>query len=170
MSVEVLGASHLASEGWEVQRTNNFELTVSGVGETNRLLTLSVDSAFLPDENNEEIQLHYGNTLIKVAGKYNVQSGTIAVKDIIQQDVERMIEEWRSTVFNKETDAVGLAFNYKKQGRIVQYAPDGTMERTWKLEGLWPQSVRYGDLSYNGSQAKSIQLTLSYDKAVMVRE
>ena len=170
MAVEVLGASHLASAGWEIQRTNNFEISIEGVGEQERLLTLSVVGGSLPSESNNPIPVQYGNTTIQVAGVYEIQAGSLTVRDFIQKDVERLIEEWRSTVYNKETDAVGFAADYKKQARITQFAPDGSFERTWKIEGVWPSSVNYGSVDQSNNGLKQIEITLQYDKARIVRD
>lgn len=170
MAVETLGASHLASAGWELQRRNNFEISISGVGESERLLTLAVVSGSLPSESNNPISVQYGNSEVKVAGTYTIQSGTLVVRDFLQKDTEALIEEWRSLVYNKETDAVGFAANYKKQARVVQFAPDGSYERTWKIEGVWPSSVSYGDVGQTDNSIKEINITLEYDKATIVRD
>lgn len=167
---EVLGASHLASAGWEIQRRNNFEISIAGIGESERLLTLSVVSGALPSESNNVLNVQYGNTEIKVAGTYTIQSGTLVVRDFIQKDMEAVIEEWRSLVYNKETDGVGFASDYKKQARVIQFAPDGSYERTWKIEGVWPSSVDYGSLSQSDNSLKEISITLEYDKAILSRE
>ena len=164
-----IGASHLASAGWEIQRKNNFSLSIPGIGENEEVLTLAVVSAVLPTESNEVITLNYGNTNVKVAGTSNTEGGTMVVRDYLQKDVEQIIDNWRSQVWNKDTDAIGFAANYKKQARIVQYAPDGTYARTWKISGLWPSQVSYGDVSNNDGGAKEIQITLQYDKARISR-
>ena len=166
---DVLGAAHLATAGWEIQRNNNFEISIEGVGEKGRLLTLAVVSGSLPSESNNPITVQYGNTNIKVAGTYDIQAGTLVVRDIIQKDVERMIDQWRSTVYNKDTDQVGFAANYKKQARITQFAPDGTYERVWKIDGVWPSSVSYGEVGQENNALKTISITLEYDKARLVR-
>lgn len=166
---EILGASHLASAGWEIQRRNNFEIAIAGVGDSERLLTLSVVSGALPSESNGVLEVNYGNTLIKVAGTYNIQSGSLVVRDFIQKDMEQIIEDWRALVYNKDTDAVGFAADYKKQARITQFAPDGSHERVWKVEGVWPSSVDYGSVSQSDNSLKEISITLEYDKATIYR-
>lgn len=172
---QVLGTTHLASDGYEVQRTNNFELTVAGLAEiTGNMsdvdtLTLSVDSTSLPSEQSEVQQLNYSNRVSKVAGTTTYGSGSLVVKDVISEheDVEAIIVAWRNAVFNPNTDQVGLAYNYKKDGRLKQYAPDGSLERTWILQGLWPSAVSYGDMQYgSGGAIKTISITLEYDTAV----
>lgn len=167
---DVLGASHLASEGWEIQRRNNFEISISGVGDQERLLTLAVVGGSLPSEGNQVINVQYGNTEVKVAGTYTIQAGSLSVRDLVQKDMEAIIDAWRATVYDKETDAVGFAADYKKQARITQFAPDGTYERVWKIEGVWPSSVDYGQVSQTDNSLKEINITLEYDKAILSRE
>lgn len=167
-----LGASHLTTETWELQRTNNFEISIAGLDSiagagSARLITLAVESGFLPSEQSNVENLNYGNTLVKVAGTVTYSNGQLVVKDAIQEDIENIIRLWRKSVYDPDTDAVGLAFNYKKDARVIQYAPDGTMERTWKLLGVWPSAVDYGQLDYTSSGAKkTISITLEYDKAI----
>lgn len=169
-NIESLGASHLASAGYEVQRTNNFEIQIDNVIKV-RPLILAVVSGFLPNESNEVISLNYGNTTITVAGKANANgSGSLVVRDFVQEDIEQVIDEWRKTVYNKDTDAIGFAADYKKPAYVTQYAPDGTLLRVWNLEGVWPSAVDYGQVSYDSPGIKTINITLQYDKATISRE
>lgn len=162
--MESLGASHLVTEGWEVQRTNNFEIQIPDVG--GRTLTLAIDSGFLPDEQTNAIDLNYGNSVVKVAGITTYGEGSLNIKDIIQQDIEKIIVNWRKKVYDPETDKVGFAVDYKKQARVIEYAPDGTLQRTWKILGAWPSSVNYGTLDYSNGEKKTIEMTITYDKAI----
>lgn len=165
-TIETLGASHLAGEGFEVQRTNNFEIQIDGVTEEDRILILAVVSGFLPHERNEVIELNYGNTQITVAGAARPNnSGTLVVRDLLQKDIEKAIDKWRASVYDKVNDQIGFAFNYKKDAKVVQYAPDGTYIRSWDLEGVWPSEVDYGQISYDSPGVKTVSITLQYDKA-----
>lgn len=167
--IETLGASHLASTGFEVQRTNNFEIQIDGVSKV-RPLILAVVSGFLPNESNEVISLNYGNSTVSVAGKANVNgSGSLVVRDFIEHDIEKVIDDWRATVYNKETDGIGFAADYKKSAYVTQYAPDGSLLRVWTLEGVWPQAVDYGQVSYDSAGVKTVNITLHYDKAKISR-
>lgn len=177
MAITKLGASHLASDGYDVQRTNNFEFVLSGLGNITKnanhaeSIKLAVDGAFLPAEDSSVQELAYSNTSVKVAGTTTYGSGTLTLKDLISEksNIEDIVRLWRKAVYDPDTDKVGLAFNYKIDARVVQYAPDGTMERTWKLMGCWPTSVDYGQLQYgSGGAAKTISVGIAYDKAVRV--
>lgn len=174
MAIERLGASHLADQGFEVQRTNNFEIIVdipTVQGDRVRTLTLAVVSGFLPNESNEVIALNYGNNQVTVAGVARVNgSGTLVVRDLVEQDTEEVIDQWRATVYDKETDAIHFASEYKKEATVVQYAPDGTHMRSWELQGTWPSAVDYGSVSYDSPGVKTVSITLQYDKAKINRD
>ena len=163
-----LGSMHLsATKKYEVQRTNNFEVQIDGLSSD---ITLLVQSCPLPTTTNEAIELNYGNSKVKVAGKANFEEIEITVLDAIGVDTEAKLCGWRKQVYDPETDKIGFAADYKKNGRIYQYAPDGTYIRTWKIIGAFPTSLNLGELSYENSDKKTISMTLSIDKAVPVRE
>ena len=168
--ITVLGANHLASQGWELQRKNTFEIIVSGIDNTERLLTMSVVSGDLPSDSNQVIEVKYGNSSVKIAGQYSINNGTLVLRDFLEKDTEAMVEKWREKVYNKRTNAVNFAFDYWKTARIIQAAPDGTHIREWKLFGVWPSAVSYGSLSQNDSEVKEISITLEYNRAEIVRK
>lgn len=162
------GALNIAQR--EVYRTFNFEIEFSLSAITQTKLRLAVDSAFLPSESNEEITLAYGNRNVYVAGKAAFETGSVSVKDFIGDDIEEIIEKWRSVVYNPATDSIGFSSAYKVDGSIYKCAPDGTKEAIWKLEGCWPTSVNYGSLDYNSSDIKKIEMTIRYDRAYMTSD
>lgn len=165
---QTLGAMHLsATKKYEIQRTNNFEVQIDGLGSD---ITLLVQSCPLPTISNEAIEVNYGNSKVKVAGKANFDDIEISVLDAIGVDTEMKLWEWRKKVYDPETDKIGFAQDYKKSGRIYQYAPDGTYLRTWKIIGAFPTTMNLGELSYENSDKKTISMTISIDKAIPVRE
>lgn len=167
--ITVLGANHLASQGWELQRKNTFEIIISGIDNTERLLTMSVVGGDLPSESNQVIEVRYGNSSVKIAGPYSINSGTLTLRDFLEKDTEAMVEKWRGQVYDKRTQGINFAFNYWKTARVIQAAPDGTHIREWKLHGVWPSAVSYGSLSQNDAEVKEIQVTLEYNRAEIVR-
>lgn len=162
---KTLGPYHMSDrEEYEVQRTNNFEVRITGVGQDDSL-TFAVDSANLPSISTPAIELSYGNAKVKVAGQAEYDDVTIEVKDFIGADVEQIVRGWQRKVHNPDNDHIGMAVNYKKEATLDEYAPDGSHVRSWTLSGVWPNSVEYGDFSYDGGDKKTISMTLSVDKA-----
>ena len=150
------------SERFEPQRTNNFALIIAGFPED---FTLSVVSFPLPTITNEVIEMQRGNTKVKLAGPASYDNKDIVVRDFIGSDIESLVEQWRIQVFNQRTEAIGWMRDYKRNGTMIQFAPDGTFQRTWTVEGMWPSSVTYGDMSNEGGEVKKITMTIAFDRA-----
>lgn len=162
-----MGAMHMSNvKTYEIQRTNNFELVLEGFGDE---FTLCVESCPLPTTSNDPIELAYGNAKVKVAGQAAFDDIELQVKDAIGADIEKKLSDWRKQVYDPETDKIGWAADYKRNGRIHQYAPDGTYQRSWRIIGVWPTNFNPGEMNYDGSDKKLISMTLSVDKAYIIR-
>lgn len=163
------GPMHMSStRNYEVQRTNHFRLCLTIEG--NKEIELAVDSVGLPSIETEAVELAYGNSSVKVAGRATYNEISVVVKDFIEADVEMILWKWRKMVYNPETDMIGWASKYKKDATIYQYGPDGTVLRKWKLIGCWPTGLDLGEMNYDGSEKKVITMTLAIDKAYPERE
>lgn len=173
-----IGAQHMVGKDiFEPQRTNNFEIQfpnlrnlVSPTGQMqfsdpgNRI-TLSVASVGELGQNIDAIVVPYGNNAIKFAGKPSLTDISLTINDFIGLDTERIIEAWSSLVYNKYTQAVGRASVYKTDAYLLEFAPDGTNIKVWKLEGCWPGTISYGGYSQEGGNQRQITVTLNVDFA-----
>lgn len=163
-----MGAMHMSNnKNYEVQRTNNFELVIDGMSQT---FSLSVQGTPIPTTTNEVIELAYGNAKVKVAGQATFEDLEITCLDFITADIEAEINEWRKLVYDPATDKIGWAENYKKNGFLYQYAPDGTHVRSYKIIGCWPTSFAPGEFNQDGSDKKMMTLTISVDKCFPIRD
>lgn len=160
---KTLGPMHLSNNRhFEVQRTNNFEVIFEGLSED---ITLSVASQNLPNISNETVELPYGNSKVKVAGQGSFDDVSLVVNDYIEADIEAQLWAWRKKVFDPVTMKVGWASEYKRNGRLIQFGPDGTVSRTWRLIGCFPTGFEVSDFSYDGSDKKQVTLPISVDQA-----
>jgi hypothetical protein len=160
---KAIGAMHLSnSKNFEAQRVNNFEVTFEGLDDD---FVLSVESFPLPSISTPPIVIAHGNSKIKVAGQSEVEDGELTIVDYVTADIEDKMYQWQKKVYDPETDKIGWAADYKRNGTVYQYAPDGTHVRTWTIKGAWPSSVKYGDMNNETSETKKISATISYDKA-----
>lgn len=159
-----LDARHLSNNRtYDVQRTNNFEVIIDGLGEE---FTLSVTRCALPEASITPIELAYGNSKVKVAGQIEYPDGSIDCRDAILPDVEKQLLNWFHKAYDPETGKIGWSDEYKRDILINQYAPDGTYVRPWRLEGAWISTMSGGDLDSTNPDAKIISLTITYDKAI----
>lgn len=155
---------HLANDSnKEVQRQNHFEVQITDV--MGELLALAVNSVDFPTVTVPQIELQHGNSTVKVAGKVEFDDISLEVKDFIGDDVAGQLALWMREVYNPASDEIGLATDYKRDGYLYEYAPDGSNERQWNLYGVWPTSMEAGEGNYDGGEQKPITMTLSVDKA-----
>ena len=173
-----LGAQHMVGKDiYEPQRTNNFEIQFPALGtlvsaqggmkfaDPGNKITLSVKSVGDLNQSIDAIPVQYGNNAIKFAGKPTLNNISIGINDFIGMDTERILEAWSSLVYNKYTQAVGRASVYKTNAYLLEYAPDGTNVKVWKLEGCWPGSITYGGFNQDGGSTREITMILEVDFA-----
>lgn len=183
------GTYHLANNPrlYEPQRTNNFELHVTGlenlipvsnteldtnvISNGSEVLRLSVQVTTEPSFNQNVIDLPYGNNTIKFAGKPTFKDLNITLNDYIGADTKNIILAWQRLSYDVRTQKIGRASDYKKTAYLIEYTPDyNEIVRTWRIIGCWLSSVDFGDFSMDGSDKKMITGTVTYDYAYPERE
>lgn len=174
------GAYHMiGQDAWEPQRTNNFEIRFPNLPQLYSIdqgiampsnasdyLTLSTQSVGGLNTNISALDVSYGNNNIKFAGKPEYQDVSITFRDFIGIQTERIIMAWSKLVYNPATEKVGRASIYKQQGYLLEFAPDGTNVKTWKLEGCWPGDISFDNYDNEGNNIRTIQVTFHADVAI----
>lgn len=163
-----ISGDHIAASGgtFEPQRTNNFVIEIYGLGPSEKeTLILSTQSFDLPQESSEVIPVPFQNVQKKIAGPLTWEACTWTLRDFIDNKTREICVNWRAEVGDPDTDQVGLARNYKKEGKIVLLGPNGAFERTCKLIGVWPSAFNPGTADHEGGEKMTMELTLEIDKA-----
>lgn len=163
-SYKYMGASMLdAAKILEPMRNNNFEVTIPSLANGDNL-TLSVASYSAPQINVSTIQAAYANSKVKFAGLPEFPDSSIVLNDYISMDTQDTIMAWHKLVYDPETDVIGYAKDYKKDGILTEYTAKGDFVRQWILQGCWPSQVSLGDFNQEGGSIRQITLVLTYDK------
>lgn len=163
VSIDALNLSTGASATHEPLRPYNFTFEIPGIE------PLLVRSFPLPTVSNEEIAIPHGNEEVFIAGKAKFEAGELVIMDDVNSDAFNALTSWRESVYTPSDGNIQLAGNYKKDGTIKQYMPDGNPVRAWKLVGCWPTKLTPGNLSHDeGSGFMKISCTIRYDKAYPV--
>ena len=161
---DVLAAQNGA---YEPQRQFQWMLEVHGLNpDIQEVLQMSLRVGVLPTESNEEVEIPFLNGKVFVAGKAMYEGGSYTFNDYVDKNTAKRIIQWRRLVYNPETHKIGLAKDYKKQADLVLYGPDFTVERIWKLYGVWPQQANFGTLDMSSSDIVQIEVQLKYDRAI----
>ena len=180
-------ASHLfvnTDNGFEPQRTNNFEMSISGLSNLkpagggdysakvramlNNMsddLILSIKNGFTPKENISVLTVPYGNSEVKFAGRPSYDEGSIIWNDYYDKDIELLLKAWQMAAYNPQNGAVGDAKNYKLNAIMTMYSPGYTVARQWNIHGCWLASVNGDDMGNENNSIRTLSAQFVYDWA-----
>lgn len=157
---------HISSDrNYQMQQTNWFDISIQGVKAD---IAFYIQNMPLPSIGVDVINIGYGNTDAKQAGKATFDGGSFTVNDAIAKDVELEMLDWFKQVYDPKSGKMGWVDQYKRDMTVIQYGPDGTYERTWKYEGVFPTNMNFGEMSNESPGKKDIQVQFSYDVAYRV--
>ena len=139
-------------------------------GDLGEIFRLTVKEFKTADIKINSIELRHGNDRAKLAGQVSVGDCTITVVDVIGAVTQRALWGWFNLVYDPMKKMMGINQDYKKDGIIYQFAPDGTTVRAWECFGLWPSSIPSNSFSYDSSKEMDISFDLQCDNILMVRD
>ena len=158
-----IGAYHMIGQDeYEPQRKTNFYLHIYGIEDTDTV-TLCTSSVGGLSYGVGEIPVPYGNTKVKFAGLPDFDNVSLQFNDFIGKNTQEVLSRWFATVFNPQTQVIGKASNYKKEGLLTETAPDGTVARAWTLHGAWPKNFKVDDFEYGNDAQVKINMELVVD-------
>jgi hypothetical protein len=133
-------------------------------------IRLCCTSAGIPNLTIDPVDLKHGNEVIHVAGQPKFTNSQIKVYDTIGSDMASMLQAWFWRIFNPTTHLMGLVSSYKTTAQLYLYSPDASVIRKWELQGVFPTSLNFGDMSSDGGGgAQQITMDLSVDKAILTK-
>jgi hypothetical protein len=162
-----VSADHLAPArgGFEPQRSYAWQIELPIGGEVIKMAASSVTGV---TETNEPIELHYGNEVRFVAGKARFDSMQVVIRDMVDENVAQIVDDWRRKVYDPKTGKVNRATAYKVEGDLILMDTTGQARARYHLIGVWPSSVNFGDLDYESNDLVRIQVVMTIDKAEKV--
>ena len=185
-------ASHLfinTDNGFEPQRTNNFEMSITGLSNLkpagggdyspkvramlNNMsddLVLSIKNGFTPQEKISVLPVPYGNSEVKFAGRPTYDEGSIIWNDYYDKDIELLLKAWQMAAFNPQNGAVCDAKNYKLEAIMTMYSPGYTVARRWLIHGCWLANVNGDDLGNENNSIRTLSAQFVYDWAQRMEE
>ncbi len=140
-------ASHIASQagGFEPQRDGAGVLQVNFPPDAQGDLTtlmLAVKGWNLPVRTMGQATIPYLAGYAKVPTKPDEPGDlTVTVHDYVDVQVYDMLHRWSKLVHDLTTGFTGFSSQIKSSGILVYFGPDGSLEREWRLIGLWPNTL-----------------------------
>ena len=147
----------------------NFEPKMKNryVMEIDNIPSYLVKAANRPTIQFETVTLDHINVKRKLKGKGEWQDITITLYDPIVPSGAQAVMEWIRLGHESITGRDGYADFYKKDIDFYLLGPVGDKIEQWKLKGVFISQANFGDLSFDSNEVATIELTLSYDYAIL---
>ncbi len=147
----------------------NFEPKMKNryVMEIENIPSYLVKAANRPSIQFEPIVMDHINVKRKLKGKGDWQDVTITLYDPIVPSAAQAVMDWVRLGHESITGRDGYADFYKKDITFYMLGPVGDKIEQWTLKGAFIQSANFGDLSFDSNEPATIELTLTYDYAIL---
>jgi len=147
----------------------NFEPKMKNryVMEIDNIPSYLVKAANRPTIQFETVTLDHINVKRKLKGKGEWQDITITLYDPIVPSGAQAVMEWIRLGHESITGRDGYADFYKKDIDFYLLGSVGDKIEQWKLKGAFISQANFGDLAFDSNEPATIELTLSYDYAIL---
>lgn len=127
-----------------------------------------MSSAARPTIVQSDVEIPFLNTSTFVVGRFTWETIDVVLRDPIGPSASQAVMEWVRLASESVTGRQGYAAGYKKDVYIQMLDPAGVVMENWLLQGTFPTSVNFGDLSMDDDALADITLTLRFDRAVLL--
>jgi hypothetical protein len=158
---EILEFDKMFYTNFEPKMKNRYVMEIDGVP------SYLVKAANRPTIQFETVTLDHINVKRKLKGKGEWQDITITLYDPIVPSGAQAVMEWVRLGHESITGRDGYADFYKKDIDIYMLGPVGDKIEQWKIKGAFIQQANFGDLAFDSNEPATIELTLSYDYAIL---
>ena len=157
----VLNPNEIMFTAFEPKVQNRFLMTIQGVP------AYLVHKVKFPDINLNSIKVDHINVYRKIKGKAEWQDMTMNLYDPVTPSGEQVVMEWVRLSHESVTGRDGYSDFYKKDIDFYMLGPVGDKIEQWKIKGAFIQQANFGDVSFDSNEPATIELTLSYDYAIL---
>jgi hypothetical protein len=150
---------------YEPKKKNRFILrfpTALGINEW------FVQTAARPKITIDEVEIPFLNTSTWVAGRFKWETISVKLRDPIGPSAAQAIMEWIRLCAESVTGRMGYAAGYKKDVELELLDPTGVVVEKWILQQTFITSGDFGTLDYSVGDLADIDITLRFDRAILV--
>lgn len=158
---EILEFDKMFYKNFEPKMGNRFIMEINGIE------SYIIKTANRPTIQFEPVVLEHINVKRKLKGKGEWQDITITLYDPIVPSGAQQVMEWIRSSHESLTGRDGYSAFYKKDITFYLLGPVGDKIEQWTLVGAFINSANFGELDWASNDPLSIELTLSYDYAIL---
>ena len=157
----VLEYNDMFYKTWEPKTKARFKMSIDGID------AYLVKAGNRPQINFEVVTLDHINVKRKLQGKGEWQDLQITLYDPVVPSAAQLVMEWVRLSHESITGRDGYAEFYKKDISFYMLGPVGDKVEQWTLKGAFISSANFGELDWASNDPLSIELTLTYDYAIL---
>lgn len=158
---ETLDVSTMLPNKYEPKRKGRWLLAIEGID------AFICKTAARPQVQTERLAIPFINSRRYIAGKTEFQEMNVTLMDPIAPSGAQQVMEWIRLHFESVSGRAGYADFYKRDIQLKLLDPTGTVVELWDIKGAFLTNVNFGELSYEDQAPLEIQLTISFDNAVL---
>lgn len=158
---EILEFDKMFYKNFEPKLGNRFIMEINGIE------SYIIKTANRPTFTSEVVELDHINVKRKIKGKSTWDDVTITLYDPIVPSGAQQVMEWIRSSHESLTGRDGYNTFYKKDVTFYLLGPVGDKIEQWTLKGAFINSANFGELDWASNDPVSIELTLSYDYAIL---
>jgi len=158
---EILEFDKMFYRNFEPKLGNRFIMEINGIE------SYIIKTASRPTFTSEIVELDHINVKRKIKGKSTWDDITISLYDPIVPSGAQQVMEWVRSSHESLTGRDGYAAFYKKDINFFLLGPVGDKVEQWNLKGAFITSANFGELDWASNDPLSIELTLTYDYAIL---
>jgi len=158
---EILEFDKMFYRNFEPKLGNRFIMEINGIE------SYIIKTASRPTFTSEIVELDHINVKRKIKGKSTWDDISITLYDPIVPSGAQQVMEWIRSSHESLTGRDGYAAFYKKDINFFLLGPVGDKVEQWTLKGAFITSANFGELDWASNDPLSIELTLTYDYAIL---
>jgi len=158
---EIVSFDQMFFTDFEPKMKNRYVMEIDGIP------SYMVKAAARPSITFETVTLNHINIKRKLQGTGEWQDVSITLYDPIVPSGAQSVMEWVRLGHESLTGRRGYASFYKKDITFYMLGPVGDKVEQWTLKGAFINSANFGDVAFDSTEPATIELTLSYDYAVL---
>lgn len=140
-----------------------------------------VKLASRPNLTIEETEINYMHGKMWIPGKASWETITVTYYDVskAQNNGITGLYSWLASIYNFQDlgqkqmqqttiqgDGTTGSDGWAGNALLMMYDGCGNELENWRLKGVWPSAVNFGDLDYSSSEEVTVELTLRYYQAI----
>lgn len=158
---EVLEFNDMFYTNFEPKMKNRFIFEIDGIP------SYLIRVGNRPSIQFETVTLDHINVKRKLKGKGEWQDVQLTLFDPIVPSGAQAVMEWVRLSHESLTGRDGYADMYKKDIQCYMLGPVGDKIEQWTLKGAFINNATFSDLDWSSNDPAQIDLTLSYDYAIL---